>query len=75
MKQVNDVITKMLWEKREELRKKLEKMDEMEEEEHSPLVSAKPNLDNEKSSSKPDEQPTQDDMEMNNYEDIYEVMT
>jgi len=46
---VNDVITKILWEEREELRKKLEKMDEMEEEEHSPLVSVRPNFDGPKS--------------------------
>ena len=43
-KQVTNVVTKMKWEKREELRKKLKKMDEMEKEEHSPFVSVMPYL-------------------------------
>ena len=60
--------------KKEELRKKLEKMDEMEEEEQSPVVSVMPNLDSVKSQSKHDEQPTKDDSEMNNNKSIYEAM-
>ena len=73
-KQVTNVITKMSWNEREELRKRLEKMDEMEEEEQSPVVSVMPNLDSVKSQSKHDEQPTKDDSEMNNNESIYEAM-
>ena len=43
------------------MRKKLEKMDEMEEEEESPSVSVMPNLDSVKSQTKHDEKPTMDD--------------
>ena len=43
-RQVNNVITKMLREEREDLRKNLEKMDEKEDEEHSPLISVMPKL-------------------------------
>ena len=73
-RQVNNVITKMSWEEREDLRKKLEKMDEKDEEEHSPLISALPKLACKKSPSKPDEQSTQDDTERNNIERINEEM-
>ena len=73
-KQVTNVITKMSWDEREELRKKLEKMDEMEEEEQSPVVFVMPNLDRVKSQSKHDEQPTKDNSEKNNNERIYEAM-
>jgi hypothetical protein len=54
--------------------KEAEKMDKMEEEEHSPLVSVIPDLDGLKSASKPDEQPTQDNTEMNNNDGIYKAM-
>ena len=50
------------------------KMDEMEEEEQSPVVSVMPNLDSVKSQSKHDEQPAKDDSEMNNNKSIYEAM-
>ena len=50
------------------------KIDEMEEVEQSSLVSVMPNLDSVKSQSKPDEQPTEDNTEMNNNEGIYEAM-
>ena len=61
-------------EEREDLRKKLEKMDEKEEEEHSPLILVLPKLAGEKSQLKPDEQSTQDDTERNNIEGIDEAM-
>jgi hypothetical protein len=61
-------------EERKELRKKLEEMDEMEEEEHSPLISMMPNLEYEMSPSKADHQITQDNTEMNHNEGIYEAM-
>ena len=63
-----------LREEREDLRKSMEKMDEKEEEEHSPLISVMPNLAGEKSSSKPVEQSTQDETERNNIEGINEAM-
>ena len=45
-----------MWqEERGDLRKKLEKMDELEEEEHLPLILVLPKLKSEKSPSKPDE--------------------
>ena len=72
--QREDIVTKMLQNEREELRKKLEKMDETEEEEQSPVVSVMPNLDSVKSQSKHDEQPAKDDSEMNNNKSIYEAM-
>ena len=50
------------------------KMDEIEEEEQSPVVSVMPNLDSIESQSKHDEQPTKEDSEMNNNEGIYEAM-
>ena len=62
---VSNVVTKMSWGGREDLRKKLEKMDEMEEEDHSPLISVFPKLDCEKSPSKPE-----DSTEKNNIEGI-----
>ena len=40
-------------EEREDLRKSMEKMDEKEEEEHSPLILVMPKLAGEKSPSKP----------------------
>ena len=49
-------------------------MDEMEEEEQSPVVSMMPNLDSVKSQSKHDEQLAKEDSEMNNNESIYEAM-
>jgi Zn-dependent M16 (insulinase) family peptidase len=73
-RQVNNVFTKMSQEERKDLRKKLEKMDEKNEEEHSPLISVLPKLAGEKSPSKPDEQFTQDDTERNNIEGIDEAM-
>jgi hypothetical protein len=54
-----------LWEKREDLKKKLEKMDEKEEEDHSPLILVLPELDGKKSPST-----TQDSAEKNNIEGI-----
>jgi len=50
------------------------KMDEQEEEEHSPLISVLPKLAGEKSPKKPDEQSTQDNTERNNIEGINEAM-
>jgi hypothetical protein len=49
-------------------------MDEMEEEDHSPLILVLPKLGGEKSPSKPDEQFTQDSTEKNNIEGIDEAM-
>ena len=62
------------WEEREDLRKSMEKMDEKEEEEHSPLISVLPKLAGEKSPSKPVEQSTKDETERNNIEGINEEM-
>jgi hypothetical protein len=73
-RQVSNVINKMSQEEREDLRKKLEKMDEMEEEDHSSFILVLPKLDGEKSPSKPDEQSTQDSTEKNNIEGIDEAM-
>ncbi len=56
-------------EERDDLRKKLEKMDEMEDEDHSPLISVFPKSDCEKSPSKPE-----DSTEKNNIEGINEAM-
>ena len=56
------------------MRKKLEKMDEMEEKEHLPLILVLPKLEGEKSPSKPDEKSTQDSKERNNNECPYEFM-
>ena len=61
-------------EEREDLRKSMEKMDEKEEEEHSPLILVMPKLAGEKSPSKPIEQPTKDETERNNIEGIDEEM-
>ena len=63
-----------LQEEREDLRKSMEKMDEKEEEEHSPLISVMPKLAGEKSPSKPIEQSTKDETERNNIEGIDEAM-
>jgi hypothetical protein len=68
-RQVSNVVTKMSREERDDLRKKLEKMDEMEEEDHSPLISVFPKLDCEKSPSKPE-----GSTEKNNIEGINESM-
>ena len=38
-KEVNTVVSKMMWEDREDLRKMLKEMDELEEEQNSPLIS------------------------------------
>ncbi len=73
-KQVTNVITNMLRNEREELRKKLEQMDEMEEEEQLPVVSVMPYLDSVKSQSNHDEQPVKDDSEINNNKSILEAM-
>ena len=72
-RQVSNAVTKMLWEEREYLRKNLEKMDEKEEEQHSPFISVLPKLAGEMSP-KPGEQSTQDSTEMNNIEGIDEAM-
>ena len=73
-RQVNNVITKMSQDEREELRKKLKEMDKMDEEEHSPLISVMPNLACKKSPSQANEQITQDNTEMNHNEGINEDM-
>ena len=73
-RQVNNVIAKILCEEREDLRRKLEEIDKLTEEEHSLSISVMPNLACEKSPSKPDEQPTRDNTEMTSNEGIYEVM-
>ena len=49
-------------------------MDEMEEEDRSPLMLVLPKMDGEKSPSKPDDQSTQDSTEKNNIEGIDEAM-
>ena len=49
-------------------------MDEMEEEEHSPLILVMPKLASKKSPSKPVEQSTKDETERNNIEGIDEEM-
>ena len=41
-RQVNNIVTKISREEREDLRQKLEKMNEKEEEAHSPLISVLP---------------------------------
>ncbi len=56
------------------MRKKLEKMDEKEEQEHSPLISVMPILAGEKSPWKPVEQSIQDKTEGNNIEGIDDLM-
>ena len=61
-------------EEREDLRKSMEKMDEKEEEEHSPLILVMPKVAGEKSPSKPIEQSTKDETERNNIEGINEEM-
>ena len=38
-KELNNVVNKIIWEDRESMKKKLEEMDEIEEEENSPLIS------------------------------------
>ena len=50
------------------------KMNEKEEEEHSPLILVLPKLAGKKSQLKPDEQSTQDDTERKNIEGIDEAM-
>jgi hypothetical protein len=51
-------------------------VDEMEKEEYSPLFYVIPiwHVDGEKSSSNPDEQPTQEDTELNSNVGLYEAM-
>ena len=75
-KQVNNAITKMSWEERDELKSQLGKMTQMGEDEHH-FFSATPSLEGEKSlfKSKPDDQPTQEDpeAERNNNEHIYQA--
>jgi Zn-dependent M16 (insulinase) family peptidase len=71
---VNNFITKISREEREDVRKKLEKMDEKEEQEHSPLISVMPILAVEKSPWKPVEQSIQDKTEGNNIEGIDDLM-
>ena len=63
----------MLQEERRELRKKLEEMDEMEEEVHSLLISVMPNLACKNSLVKNDLQSSQDNTEMNSDRGIYEA--
>ena len=73
-RQVNNVVAKMTREEREVLRKKMEKMDEKEEEEHAPLILVMPKLEVEKSPLKPVEQSAQDETGRNNIEGIDEAM-
>lgn len=57
------------------MKKKLEEMNKLqEEEEDSPLVSVIPNLACKESPSKPGMQPTHGNTEMNSNESIYKVM-
>lgn len=42
---VNNVVPKMLQDERKELRKKVKEIDDMDVEEHSPLISGMPNLE------------------------------
>jgi hypothetical protein len=49
-------------------------MDEIDDEEHSPLISVLPKLAGKKSQLKPDEHSTKDDTERNNIEGIDEAM-
>ena len=73
-RQVNNVITKMSQDEREELRKKLKEMDKMDEEERSPLISVMPNLACKKSPTKPDVHPTHNSREMSSNEGTNEAM-
>ncbi len=73
-RQLNNVVTKILREEREDLRKKLEKMDEKEEGEHSVLILVMPKLSGDKSPSKPVKQSTQDETERINIDGINEAM-
>ena len=73
-RQVINVVTKMLRRERKDLRKKLEKMDEDEEEEHSAIISVMPKVSGEKSTSKPVVQSTHDETERKNFEAINEAM-
>ena len=59
---------------REELRKKLDKMDEIEEEVHSSPISVLHNFNAKNSASNPTNPPTQDDTEMNTNGSIYEAI-
>jgi hypothetical protein len=63
-----------LQEEREDLRKNMEKMDEKEEEENSPLILVMPKVAGEKLPSMPVEQTTQDERERNSIEGIDEGM-
>ena len=69
-----DIVTKVMQEEREDFRKQLEKMDELEEEENSPSISVMSNLACKKSQPKRDEQPTHDSSEMNSSKGINEMM-
>ncbi len=73
-RQVINVVTKMSRRERKDLRKKLEKMDEDEEEEHSAIISVMPKVSGEKSTSKPVVQSTHDETERKNFEAINEAM-
>ena len=73
-RQVNNVITKMSQDEREELRKKLKEMDKMDEEDHPCLISVMPNLACKKSPTKPDVHPTHDSREMSSNEGTNEAM-
>ena len=73
-RQVNNVVAKMTREEREVLRKKMEKMDEKEEEEHAPLISVMPKLEAEKSPLKPVAQSAKEETGKNNIEGIDEAM-
>ena len=67
-RQVDNVVTKISWEEREESRNQMEQMDGLKKEEHSPLISAMPYLACKKAPSKPDEQLIHKNTEMNNRE-------
>ena len=73
-RQVNNVITKMSQDERDKLRKKLNQMDEMDEDKHSPLISVMPNLACKNSPTKPEVHPTHDSREINSNEGTNEAM-
>ena len=68
------MLTLKFWGRKDKIWEKAGKMDEKEEEEHSPLILVMPKLAGEKSPSKPVQQSTQDETERNNIEGINEAM-
>jgi hypothetical protein len=72
-RQINNVFPKRAREDREDLRTKFEKMDEEEEEVHSPLILVMSEFDGEELPMKPVEQST-DETERKNIQGIIEVI-